>query len=190
MHYGSLISIRFFLAPIQRITHKKFRNFSRVKGRAWIIVELRHKRRVTSLHYITLHNVVGLLNASADAYSYRERNWQNATVAITTSQVVMATWLVQETEIQISVRGERHLGTVIGNDEYGKEYYSSQKVCLQDQGYDLNKAQFWDALRTRYNWVTPRTPSECSYGAKFNLVYYSRVRRVALYHCLIKKWEK
>ena len=131
MHYGSLISIRFFLAPIQRITHEKFRNFSRVKGRAWIIVELRHKRRVTSLHYITLHNVVGLLNASADAYSYRERNWLNATVAITTSQVVMATWLVQETEIQISVRGERHLGTVIGNDEYGKEYYSSHKksVC-------------------------------------------------------------
>ena len=41
---------------------------------------------------------------------------------------------------------------------------------LKDQGYDLNKEQFWDALRIRYNWMIPRIPSECSCGAKFNLM--------------------
>ena len=42
---------------------------------------------------------------------------------------------------------------------------------LKDQGYDLNKEQFWDALRISYNSVIPRTPSECSCGAKFNLIH-------------------
>ena len=42
---------------------------------------------------------------------------------------------------------------------------------LKDKGYDLNKKQFWDALRIRYNWVIPRTPLECWCGAKFSLMH-------------------
>ena len=40
---------------------------------------------------------------------------------------------------------------------------------LKDQGYALNKQQFWDALRIRYNWFIPRLPAECACGAKFDV---------------------
>ena len=33
---------------------------------------------------------------------------------------------------------------------------------LKEFGYDLNKEQFWDALRIRFNWVIPKLPSECA----------------------------
>ena len=42
---------------------------------------------------------------------------------------------------------------------------------IKENGCDLNKEQFWDALRTRYNWELPRFPSECSCGNKFNLAH-------------------
>ena len=40
---------------------------------------------------------------------------------------------------------------------------------LKEFGYDLNKEQFWDALRNRFNWVIPKLPSECACGSKFNV---------------------
>ena len=40
---------------------------------------------------------------------------------------------------------------------------------IKEFGYDLNKEQFWDALRIRYNWELPRMPTLCACGAKFDL---------------------
>ena len=40
---------------------------------------------------------------------------------------------------------------------------------IKEQGYDLNKEQFQDALRIRYNWNLPRLPSECVCGDEFNI---------------------
>ena len=40
---------------------------------------------------------------------------------------------------------------------------------LKDHDYNLNKEEFWDALRIRYNWPLPRLPSECACGCKFDL---------------------
>ena len=42
-------------------------------------------------------------------------------------------------------------------------------LSIKEFGYDLNKEEFWDALRIRYNWNLPRLPSECVCGNKFDL---------------------
>ena len=38
-------------------------------------------------------------------------------------------------------------------------------------GYDLNKEQFWDGLRIRYNWELRKLPSHFACGNKFNLTH-------------------
>ena len=42
-------------------------------------------------------------------------------------------------------------------------------IHLKEWGYDLNKQQFWDAIRIRYNWNLERLPTDCICGEKFNL---------------------
>ena len=37
---------------------------------------------------------------------------------------------------------------------------------LKEWGYDLNKQQFWDAIRIRYNWNLERLPTDCVCGEK------------------------
>ena len=39
---------------------------------------------------------------------------------------------------------------------------------LQDQGFHLNKQEFWDALHLRYGWKLINTPSHCVYGSPFS----------------------
>ena len=56
------------------------------------------------------------------------------------------------------------------NQENGS-YNWLTTLPIKENGYDLNKEQFWDALRIRYNWELPRLPSECSCGNKFNLAH-------------------
>ena len=40
---------------------------------------------------------------------------------------------------------------------------------LSDHDFDLNKQQFWDALRLRYGWPIPNLQSKCVCGSKFDL---------------------
>ena len=40
---------------------------------------------------------------------------------------------------------------------------------LKEHNYNLNKQQFWDALRIRYNWALPRLPTTCVCGSSYNL---------------------
>ena len=42
---------------------------------------------------------------------------------------------------------------------------------IKDLGYDLNKQQFQDALRIRYNWSLSKLPSECICGSKFQITH-------------------
>lgn len=42
---------------------------------------------------------------------------------------------------------------------------------IKELMYDLNKEQFRDALRIRYNWALPRLPSDCACGSKFNVTH-------------------
>ena len=54
------------------------------------------------------------------------------------------------------------------NKEIGASNWLSS-LPLKDLGYELNKEQFRDALRIRYNWNIPRLPSECACGCRFDL---------------------
>ena len=40
-------------------------------------------------------------------------------------------------------------------------------IPINDLGYDLNKAQFWDAIKLRYDWEITDLPSVCVYGALY-----------------------
>ena len=40
---------------------------------------------------------------------------------------------------------------------------------LLEFNYVLNKQEFWDALRIRYNWPIPGLPSRCACGAKYDV---------------------
>ena len=40
---------------------------------------------------------------------------------------------------------------------------------VKEFSYNLNKEEFWDALRIRYGWNLPRLPSDCAWGNKFDL---------------------
>lgn len=40
---------------------------------------------------------------------------------------------------------------------------------IKELGYDLNKQQFQDALRIRYNWNLQRLPNECVCGSRFDV---------------------
>ena len=42
---------------------------------------------------------------------------------------------------------------------------------LKEWGYDLNKQQFWDILRVRYNWNFERFPATCVCGENFNICH-------------------
>ena len=54
------------------------------------------------------------------------------------------------------------------NQEIGSSNWLTT-LPITDEGYVLNKQQFWDALRIRYNWEIPRLPSNCACGSKFEL---------------------
>ena len=40
---------------------------------------------------------------------------------------------------------------------------------LEELDYHLNKQQFWDAIRIRYNWALSNLPAECVCGKKFDI---------------------
>ena len=40
---------------------------------------------------------------------------------------------------------------------------------LKDEGYTLNKREFYDAIALRYRWTLRRTPSNCGCGQKFDV---------------------
>ena len=58
-------------------------------------------------------------------------------------------------------------------------------LSIKDHGYVLNKQQFCNAIRTRYNWEIPRLTSHCGCGASFeieNIMSYKKGGYVALRH--------
>lgn len=42
---------------------------------------------------------------------------------------------------------------------------------IKELNYDLNKGQFWDAIRIRYGWAIPRLPTTCVCGKKFDITH-------------------
>ena len=40
---------------------------------------------------------------------------------------------------------------------------------LEEFNFNLNKMEFWDAIRLRYNWPIPNLPNRCACGEKFNV---------------------
>ena len=40
---------------------------------------------------------------------------------------------------------------------------------LQEQGFHLNKQEFWDAVHLRYGWKLLNVPSHCVCGASFTI---------------------
>ena len=40
---------------------------------------------------------------------------------------------------------------------------------LEEFNFNLNKMEFWDAIRLRYNWPIPNLPSQCACGERFNV---------------------
>ena len=54
------------------------------------------------------------------------------------------------------------------NSELGASTWLTT-LPLKEEGYCLNKQQFWDLIRLRYGWELTRTPENCECGAQFNL---------------------
>ena len=44
-------------------------------------------------------------------------------------------------------------------------------IPLKEQGFELSKQEFWDAIRIRYNWPLDRIPSTCACGSSFDLTH-------------------
>ncbi|XP_066914550.1 uncharacterized protein [Clytia hemisphaerica] len=44
-------------------------------------------------------------------------------------------------------------------------------IPLNEQGFELTKQEFWDAIRIRYNWPLDRLPSTCACGSSFDLAH-------------------
>ena len=56
-------------------------------------------------------------------------------------------------------------------NQESRSYNWLTSLPIKENNYNLNKDQFWDALRIRFNWNIPRLPSECACGSKFNLTH-------------------
>ena len=52
--------------------------------------------------------------------------------------------------------------------EPGSSYWLNT-LPLEDHNYTLNKQEFWDAIRLRYNWPIPNLPSRCACGMTFDV---------------------
>ena len=48
---------------------------------------------------------------------------------------------------------------------------------ISDQGYDLNKQQFWDCVHLRYGWRLTTIPSTYSFGSKMNIQHAMRCKK-------------
>ena len=57
----------------------------------------------------------------------------------------------------------------LNQNQISGSYNWIQALPLKEFDYKLNKQQFWDALRIRYNWQLPNLPSECVCGADYNV---------------------
>ena len=44
-------------------------------------------------------------------------------------------------------------------------------IPTKEQGFELTKQEFWDAIRIRYNWPLDRLPSTCACRSQFNLAH-------------------
>ena len=44
-------------------------------------------------------------------------------------------------------------------------------IPTKEQGFELTKQEFWDAVRIRYNWPLDRVPSTCACGSTFDLAH-------------------
>ena len=57
------------------------------------------------------------------------------------------------------------------NDIYQEKGVSNwlNVLPLKDQGFYLNKQEFWDAIRLRYGWEIPNLPTVCACGSKFDI---------------------
>ncbi|PFX26663.1 hypothetical protein AWC38_SpisGene8659 [Stylophora pistillata] len=117
----------------------------------------------------------------------------------------------KSTAINITSEGHKHLGAMIGSQEYRKEYVdekTSQRkrdedvkervksvyeraplktkqaldlatekgssvwltvLPLQEQGYNLEKREFRDAIKLRYDWQFEDIPSKCACGDVFTV---------------------
>ena len=50
-------------------------------------------------------------------------------------------------------------------------------IPIKDLGFDLNKAQFWDAIKLRYDWEITDLPSVCVCGEAFSVDHAMICRR-------------
>ena len=62
--------------------------------------------------------------------------------------------------------GQRRQNDLI--QEPGSSYWLNT-IPLEDHNYTLNKQEFWDAIRLRYNWPIPNLPSRCACGMTFDV---------------------
>ena len=51
-------------------------------------------------------------------------------------------------------------------------------IPLEDHNYTLNKQEFWDAIRLRYNWPIPNFPSRCACGMTFDVQHSMSCKKV------------
>ena len=54
------------------------------------------------------------------------------------------------------------------NTESGSSIWLAS-LPLKEEGYVINKQNFWDLVKIRYGWELTRLPENCECGAKFNI---------------------
>ena len=49
---------------------------------------------------------------------------------------------------------------------------------LKDEGYCLNKQEFWDLVKLRYGWPLSRLPTQCICGAQYDMQHTLSCKKV------------
>ena len=73
-------------------------------------------------------------------------------------------------EVLLKVRNNMNARELKLNDNSQEKGTSNwlTVIPLSDQGFSLNKQQFWDAIRLRYGWFIANLPTNCVCGASFD----------------------
>ena len=64
------------------------------------------------------------------------------------------------------------------------EQGASRWLPIEEEGYMLNKQEFWDLVNIRYGWPLCRTPRTCTCGSNFNIKHALTCRKGGfITHC-------
>ena len=98
---------------------------------------------------------------SSISHSRKEKNDQP-----TTKSAAVKNYLPESTKRAVDLATEK-----------GASSWLTAAIPIKDLGFDLNKAQFWDAIKLGYDWEITDLPSVCVCGEAFSVDHAMICRR-------------